>query len=127
MFGSFGYIELFAIFMFFIGFFALITSDDAVKSIVATVLLQTGVIMFWVTFGFEANIIAPIGFGVADYLGVVPIADPVPQALMITAIIIGMAITAINLIMLISLTRKYKTTVWTELRDGHNKNYGEEI
>ena len=126
MFGPFGSVEFFAILMFFIGFFGLVTANDSLKSIIFTVLMDAGVIMFWVTFGFTEGIVPPIGENIADYLDVLPLADPVPQALMITAIIIGMAVTAINLIMIITLTRKYKSTMWADLKAGHDDNYGEE-
>ena len=126
MFGQFGSVEFFSIIMFFIGFFGLVTAVDAIKSIIFTVLMDAGVIMFWVSFGFTPGIVPPIGENIANYLDVLPLADPVPQATMITAIIIGMAVTAINLIMIITLSRKYKSTLWDHLRAGHDENYGEE-
>jgi len=45
------------------------------------------------------------------------IADPLPQALMITAIIIGLAVTAVDITMVIYLTNKTKTTDWHEVRE----------
>jgi multisubunit Na+/H+ antiporter MnhC subunit len=44
------------------------------------------------------------------------IADPLPQSLVITAIIVGVAATAVNLTMLISLGRQCNTVDWDEVR-----------
>lgn len=39
-------------------------------------------------------------------------ADPLPQALVITAIVVGISVTAVALIMFISMYHKYGTTNW---------------
>lgn len=41
------------------------------------------------------------------------IADPLPQALMITAIVIGIAVTAVALALLIRVVRRYGTADWS--------------
>jgi len=103
-------IEIFALIMFFIGFYGLITSNNVIKSIVFVSILEMAVIIFWVSLGFRVGIVPPVG----DFLLTTPdiayIADPLPQALMITAIIIGMSVTAANIVMLITLVRKVKST-----------------
>ena len=109
-------IEVFALIMFFIGFYGLITSNNVIKSIVFVSILEMAVIIFWVGLGFRAGIVPPVG----DFLLTTPdmayIADPLPQALMITAIIIGMSVTAANIVMLITLVRKVKSTDWDVLK-----------
>jgi multicomponent Na+:H+ antiporter subunit C len=111
-------VELAAVIMFFISYYGLTTSRNIMKSIIFIVLMEVAVVMFWLSIGFRAGIRPPIvashpgidAFSELEYLGYV--ADPFPQALMITAIIIGLAITAINTVMFITLYRKYKTTDW---------------
>jgi multicomponent Na+:H+ antiporter subunit C len=39
-------------------------------------------------------------------------ADPLPQALVITAIVVGIAVTAVALIMFIAMYHKFGTTNW---------------
>jgi len=39
-------------------------------------------------------------------------ADPLPQALVITAIVVGISVTAVALIMFIAMYHKYGTTNW---------------
>ena len=98
--------EILIVFMFFISFYGLITSNKAIKSIIYIGLMEIAVIMFFLSIGYERDIMPPIGQNQTN------VADPLPQALMITAIVIGVAVTAVNLTMLISLCRESKTTDW---------------
>jgi len=98
--------EIMVAFVFFVGFYGLIVSKSVIKSIVSIVIMEAAVVMFFLTFGFTSGMTPPIGHGLEN------VTDPLPQALMITAIIIGVAVTAINLTMLISLCRQYKTAYW---------------
>ena len=107
-------IELFALIMFFIGFYGLITSKNVIKSIVFISVLEMAIIIFWVGLGFRAGMVPPV----QDFLefDMAYVADPLPQALMITAIIIGMSVTAANIVMLITLVRKVKSTDWDTIK-----------
>ena len=98
--------EIFVVIMFFISFYGLITSKNAIKSIIYIGLMEIAVIMFFLSLGYESGMMPPIGRKPEN------VADPLPQALMITAIVIGLAVTAVNLTMLISLCRQSKTTDW---------------
>ena len=99
-------IELFAVVAFFIGFFGLITSKGVIKSIVAITILEISVVMFFLSLNYTSGVMPPIGHNPEAA------ADPLPQALVITAIIIGVALTAVNLTMLISLCRQFNATEW---------------
>ena len=98
--------EIFVVIVFFISFYGLITGANVIQSIVSIGLMEIAVIMFFLSLGYESGIMPPIGRGLKN------VADPLPQALMITAIIIGVAVTAVSLTMLISLCRQSKTTDW---------------
>ena len=102
-------IEVGAILIFFIAFYGLITHQRMIKSVICTIVMATAVIFFFLSIGYRRGILPPIG-GEFEYVEYV--ADPLPQALMITAIVIGVAMTTINITMLTSLFRKYKTTEW---------------
>jgi len=104
------FVELVAIIMFFIGFAGLIASKSVVKAIVSTIIIEMAVVFFFLSLGFRNNIRPPIGNDLTN------VADPLPQALVLTAIIIGVAVTAVNLIMLIAIYRKLKTTEWDKLK-----------
>jgi multicomponent Na+:H+ antiporter subunit C len=112
-------LELFPILLFFIAFFGMLRTDNIVKAIVCVMMMQTAVIMFWLGIGARSGVIPPIiqDLSYLDYLET--IADPLPQALMITAIIIGIAVTAINITMLNTLFKKFRTIEWTDMEAMH--------
>ena len=107
------WIEIAAIALFFLAFYGLITSEQMIKAVVCVSLLQTSVIVFFLGLSFRQDIAPPIGayFEQMEY-----IADPFPQALMITSIIIGVAVTAITITMLMALFRKYNITTWRAIK-----------
>jgi len=105
-------LEIFPILMFFISFFGIITSGNIVKSIILIILMQTAVILFWLGLGARLGVVPPIFEDIAYVYDPNAIADPLPQALMLTAIIIGIAVTAINITLLNALFRKYQTVEW---------------
>ena len=108
-------LDFFAIAMFFIGFFGLITSRNVVKSIIFISLMETSVIMFWLFLGARYGTAPPIVEHPEMLYNLSVFADPMPQALMLTAIIIGVSVTAINITMLNTLFRKYKTIDWHKM------------
>ena len=113
-------IEIAAIIMFFIAFYGLIISRRMIKSIILTILMEASVILFFLSLGFQSEILPPIG---AYFMYFDAVADPLPQALMITAIIIGVAVTTIKITMLMTFFRKYKTTDWDTARELNRKAF----
>ena len=111
---NFSWVELFALAMFFLGMYGLFVSKNVIKSIVFVTVLELAVVMYWLGLGYRAGIAPPIQEFLDGDLAYV--ADPLPQALMITAIIIGMSVTAANIVMLVTLVRKLKTTEWDKLK-----------
>jgi len=111
-------VELIAILMFFISFYGLITKKSMIKSIVFVLLMEVSVIMFFLSIGFSTGVIPPIGVELAPG----EVADPLPQALMITAVIVGLATTAINITMFITLFRKYHSANWDWVRKQANED-----
>ena len=109
--------DIFAVVLFFISFFGLITSKNIIKSIIFTILMQTAVIMFLIFLGARYGTTPPIIHDTALLYDMTAIADPFPQALMLTAIIIGISVTAINITMLNTLFRKYKTLDWATMSE----------
>lgn len=107
-------VELVSILVFFIGFYGLTTNRNIIKTIIFSSMMEVGVVMFWLSIGFREGVVAPIVESMGDmYLGdLTYVADPLTQALMITAIVIGIAVTAIKAIMFITLYRKFKTADW---------------
>ena len=103
-------VEFFSIAMFFISFYGLITGKNIIKSIVSIGLLETSVILFLMSIGFVDGMKPPIGLNPENA------ADPLPQAMVITAIVIGITIPAVNITFFISLCRQYKTADWDTVK-----------
>ncbi len=68
--------------------------------------MEISVILFFLSINFTTGAQPPIGENLTNP------ADPVPQALMITTIVIGIAVTAVSMSMFIGLYHKYGTTNW---------------
>jgi len=97
--------EVVSIVIFMIGCFTIMARRDIVKTSIGIGVMTGGVILNFLTTPSE-YLLAPIG----EKEGM--IADPLPQALMITDIIIGMATTAVTLAIFIKLYKRYDTARW---------------
>ena len=113
--------ELFPILLFFISFLGLITAKNVIKSIVFVMTMQTSVIMFWLVQGARFGSSPPIIDNIEN-MDTGAIADPLPQALMLTAIIIGISVMAVIITMLNTLYRKHKTADWRDLKECESKS-----
>ena len=122
---SFEFLEIFSIIMFFISLFGLISANSIVKSIIFILIMQTAVIMFWLTIGPGYN--PPIIDDAALLAEPQYIADPLPQALMLTAIIIGISVAAIKITMLNTIFRSHRTTDWESLEKLENDSFKDQL
>ena len=103
--------------VFFISLVGLLTSQDVIKSIVCVMVMQTSVILFWLAIGAREGSRPPIINEPAELVYTAYYADPLPQALMMTAIVIGISVTAVMITMLNYLIRRYNTSEWASLRE----------
>ncbi|MFO7611957.1 MAG: cation:proton antiporter subunit C [Clostridia bacterium] len=95
--------------MFFIGVYGLCARRNIIKTIIALGIMSGGVILFFLSINRTPESMPPI------FKGEVPVpADPLPQALVITAIVVGISVTAVALIMFIAMYHKYGTTNWVK-------------
>ncbi|MPW25752.1 sodium:proton antiporter [Alkalibaculum sp. M08DMB] len=103
--------ETVSILLFFIGIYGLIAKRNIIKSIISIGIMQASIILYFISANYIAGSIPPMGD-----LSSGPVADPLPQALMITEIVIGVGITAASLTMFIHIFHKYGTSSWLKLR-----------
>lgn len=81
-----------------IGFYGALTNRNLLRMIVAFTIADTGVNLVIVAIGYMHGRTAPIiDSAVAASDAVMRIIDPVPQALVLTAIVIGVGVTALML------------------------------
>ena len=110
-------VEIAGIALFFIGIYGLVARRDILKSILSITIIELGIIIFFLGSSFSPQNVPPIG----DISGKV-VADPLPQALIITIIVIGVAITAVTLSMYISMYHRYGTWDWIKARNNRLKD-----
>jgi len=104
--------EIVGIILFFIGLYGLMTKKTILKTIMSLTVMEAGIYLFYITINYTEGSIPPIG-SPQDGTFV----DPVPSALMITAIVIGIGVTAIGLTMFMHYKQKHGITHWTRDRD----------
>lgn len=107
-----------AILLFFIGLYGLIARRNIIKSIISLGIMEVAITLYFISSTSETYSTPPIG----DLENIAHIADPLPQALMITNIVIGIGITAVALTMFIHLYHQFGTTNWKKVKKKRNKN-----
>ena len=103
--------EVVSIVLFFIGLLGLILRKNMMFSIISIAIMNIAVILFFVTMNASPDLAPPM---VADT--VAGGADPVPQALMITSVVIGLSVQAVCLVLVMQLFSEYRTLNWSEAR-----------
>lgn len=100
--------ENIAIILFFIGMYGLIARRNILKSIMSLGIIQASIILFFVSIN-HSDYTPPIQ-GQFENLP----SDPLPHGLMITAVVIGMSVTAVGLIMFMTAYNMLGTTNWNK-------------
>ncbi len=101
--------------LIFIGLYILITRNNLIKMIIGLNILDTGVNLFLISLGYIKMGTAPI-FSKPN-LNPQNMVDPVPQALVLTAIVIGVAILALALSFAIRLYHHYETLDMRKIKE----------
>lgn len=93
-----------AVFLVAVGLFVLIDDDNLLKKVLGLNVFQTGVFLFFVTVGYRRDGAPPI---LTEAGG--PYVNPLPQVLMLTAIVVGVSVTALALALVLRVYRAYGT------------------
>ena len=101
--------------LIFIGLFAMLVKRNLIKVILGLSILETGVNLFLVAVGYVSRGTAPI-FSDPSVEGR-PLVDPVPQALVLTSIVIGVAVLALALSLAIRLYQHYGVLDLGKIKD----------
>ena len=96
-----------------IGLYTLIARRNLVKKIMGLNIFQVSVILFYVSIGRVEGGTAPILIpGQNDVL----YSNPLPHVLMLTAIVVGVAVTAVGLALVVRIKEAYDTVDESELQ-----------
>ena len=97
------------IFLFLLGLYIMVTHHNLIKKLIGMYLLQTSVILFFITLGAKTGSTVPILFGPDTPVRPEAFANPLPHVLMLTAIVVGVSTLGVSLALVVSLYREYKT------------------
>jgi multicomponent Na+:H+ antiporter subunit C len=101
-----------------IGLWGMLTQKNMIKMILGLAVVETGVQLIMVAVGYIGGRTAPIldsAVPVKDAAEM--IVDPVPQALVLTAIVIGVAVNALALTFVVKLYQKRRSLNITDYKD----------
>jgi multicomponent Na+:H+ antiporter subunit C len=101
--------------LIFIGLFIMAVKRNYIKIIIGLSILETGVNLLLISIGYIKNGTAPI-FSNTD-ITTENMVDPVPQALVLTAIVIGLAVMGLALSLAIGLYKHYGTLNLTKIKE----------
>jgi multicomponent Na+:H+ antiporter subunit C len=97
-----------------IGFYAVIAKLNLVKKLIGLSLFQSAVFLLYITMGKVSNGTAPIfQDGVTDQI----FSNPLPQVLILTAIVVGISTTALGLGVVIRIKEEYGTIEENEIQE----------
>ncbi len=91
--------------LFILGIWGMIKKDNLIKKVIALNIFNSSIVILFVYLGSLTGSTAPI---MEKEIKGVPV-DPLPQALVLTAIVIGVCLTALALSLILRIYRQYKT------------------
>ena len=103
IFGVWNYWIVFILMM--IGLYIVISKKSLLKKIVGLAIFQTSVFLLYITFGKIAEGTAPI---LTDNINEI-YSNPLPHVLILTAIVVGVATTALGLALTVRINKAYGT------------------
>jgi len=96
--------------VFMIGLYGVISKNNLIKKIMGLTIINGSIVLFFISIGYRKAGLAPIlEEGTTDGISTAILVDPLPQALMLTAIVIGISTTALALALIVRIYAKYKT------------------
>lgn len=104
--------------LFLIGLWGLLTKRNLIKKVIALSIINSSIVIMFVYLGSLSGTTAPILVE-----GVTDIVDPIPQALMLTAIVVGICLTSLALALIYKMYQQYHThdiaTIEQRIREKH--------
>jgi multisubunit Na+/H+ antiporter MnhC subunit len=104
-----------SVLLIFIGLYGVLSRKNMIKILISLGLMDTGVNLLLVALGYVEAANAPILNSVIQS-NAEAFVDPIPQALVLTSIVIGTAVLALGLALVIKIYDKYSTLNIAEIR-----------
>ena len=100
--------------LFCVGLYCILRKRNIIKMIIGVIIAEYAVNLFFILAGYRMEGRSPILSLETDILNMV---DPLPQALVLTAIVIGLATTALLAAIAMRIYEKYGTFDITKIRE----------
>lgn len=107
-------VYLLALILFCVGIYCVVRKRNVIKLIIGVIIMEYAVNLFFILTGYRMEGRSPIYSDREDILNMV---DPLPQALVLTAIVIGLASTALLVGIAMRIYEKYGTFDITKIRE----------
>ncbi len=107
-------IYILTVFLFLIGLYGVVAKRNLIKIVIGIALMEYSVNLFLILVGYVKGGTAPI---ISDEVTKKVFVDPLPQAMVLTAIVIGLATTALLLAIAIRIYKKYGTFDIREIKN----------
>jgi multicomponent Na+:H+ antiporter subunit C len=109
-----GYIA--AIVLVLVGSYALLIKENLIKKIIGLAVFTNGIHLLLITIGYRAPGVAPIIQDINIHRFAQVAVDPLPQAMVLTSIVISLSVTAVALSLVIMAYRSFKTADSRKIR-----------
>ena len=107
-----------------IGLYGILARGNLVKKIIGLNVLQTAVFLFYISIGKVAGgtvpVIWPAEDRPAEFVDA-PYENPVPHVLMLTAIVVGVSVTAVALALIVRIKAAYGTVEEEEILEADDR------
>lgn len=93
--------------IFLLGLYCVVAKKNIIKIIIGLIIMEYSIRLFLIILGWKKGGVAPViiqGVNNSDKF-----VDPLPQALIVTAIVIGLSVLALAVVIAIRIYEKYKT------------------
>ena len=107
-------IYLLCLTLFSLGVYCILRKRNIVKIIVGVIIAEYAVNLFFILVAYRMNGRAPI---LSEGAEIVNMVDPLPQALVLTSIVIGLATTALLVAIAMRIYEKYGTFDITKIKE----------
>ena len=97
------------IIVFLWGLYLMVAHHNLIRKLIGMYLVQTSVIFLFVTLGVKVGSTVPILYSTAAAINPADYANPLPQMLMLTAIVVGVSTLGVALALVVAIYREYQT------------------
>lgn len=93
--------------LFLWGLYIMVTHHNLIKKLIGMYLVQTSVLLFFVTTGAKSGSTVPVLLAAATAIEPPTYANPLPHVLVLTAIVVGVATLGVSLGLTLAIYRQY--------------------